>query len=72
MKYLYVCSQMVAQYLGYTHRFELLSDTSIHWPNDAGPAPNMPLCGFQGELCISHCKLYFKSQKDKLKVYGMP
>ena len=47
--------QVVAQYLGYTHTFELFSDL-LHFPNSNGPHANRPPCGFVGELCISYCK----------------
>ena len=48
--------QVVGQYLGYTHTFELFSDL-LHFPNGDGPHANRPPCGFVGELCISYCKL---------------
>lgn len=52
----FIYFQPVAQYLGYTHTFELLPDVAIHWPNDFGPPPNRPPCGYVGELCRSFCK----------------
>ena len=48
----------MAQYLGYTHEFELLSDVSIHWPTEAGAHPNTPKCGYVGELCQVYGKLF--------------
>jgi hypothetical protein len=36
---------MVADYFGATQ--DLFSNNvSIHWPNDRGPPPNTPFCGF--------------------------
>ena len=55
----------VAQYLGYTRKFELLTDVPVHWPNNAGPTLNKPKCGFVGELCISHGELFIQTHKTE-------
>ncbi|XP_060585634.1 atrial natriuretic peptide receptor 1-like, partial [Ruditapes philippinarum] len=44
--------QVVAQYLGWTHKFEFIPGVPIHWPGSGDPPPNVPACGFNGELCV--------------------
>ncbi|XP_052788742.1 atrial natriuretic peptide receptor 1-like [Mya arenaria] len=43
----------VAQYLGWTHTFEIIKDVIVHWPGRITAPPNKPKCGFTGELCVS-------------------
>ncbi|WAR31767.1 ANPRA-like protein [Mya arenaria] len=42
----------VAQYLGWTKTFELITDVPVHWPRRNTAPPNKPECGFMGELCV--------------------
>ncbi|XP_052788739.1 atrial natriuretic peptide receptor 1-like [Mya arenaria] len=43
----------VAQYLGWTHMFEIITDVPVHWPGRITAPPDKPKCGFKGELCVS-------------------
>ncbi|XP_053380189.1 atrial natriuretic peptide receptor 1-like [Mercenaria mercenaria] len=45
--------QIVAQYLGWTRKFEFIPNVSIHWPQSGTAPPNIPACGFTGELCVT-------------------
>ena len=40
---------MVADYFGAT-QYLFLNNVSIHWPNDRGPPPNTPICGFLNDI----------------------
>ncbi|KAL5020191.1 hypothetical protein ScPMuIL_003083 [Solemya velum] len=46
----------VAYYNGYSGKFIDVQDVKIHWPNDRGPPPNRPVCGFLGDA--PECQTY--------------
>lgn len=47
-------SQEVAHYFGDLDIFAMVPGRAIHWPNNRGPPPNYPRCGFNGNdlICI--------------------
>ncbi|KAL5019921.1 hypothetical protein ScPMuIL_002813 [Solemya velum] len=46
----------VAYYDGYSDKFINVEGAKIHWPNDRGPPPNRPVCGFLGDA--PECQTY--------------
>ncbi|KAL5019557.1 hypothetical protein ScPMuIL_002449 [Solemya velum] len=58
--------QEVGYYLGSEKQFKLVSDVSIHWPNNHGPPKNKPRCGFAGNA--PECQSYSEYQSNRFAI----
>ncbi|XP_041361047.1 atrial natriuretic peptide receptor 1-like [Gigantopelta aegis] len=52
--------QEIAMRVAKDNSYQEMNTAAIHWPNNRGPPPNIPDCGFRGDQC------YDKGQSDSL------
>ncbi|KAJ8307549.1 hypothetical protein KUTeg_015633 [Tegillarca granosa] len=70
--HLFFINKVVANYFGRTKRLQFEPNVAIHWPNNRGPPPNKPICGFTGEEPVCPViRLNTIEINDKFPVVGI-